>query len=59
MVMKQTQEVSSGNKLYEMIEAFPTNVVENTPSPRVLNTHLKVKYLPKVNYIYNRPCRSI
>ncbi|XP_060586076.1 sulfotransferase 1A2-like [Ruditapes philippinarum] len=47
MVIKQTAEVSNANKLREMIEAFPTEVVENLPSPRVLNTHLKIKYLPK------------
>lgn len=48
MVMLKTIFVTSTNKGPGMIEATSTENTEKLPSPRILNTHLKVKYIPKV-----------
>ncbi|XP_045173115.1 sulfotransferase 1B1-like [Mercenaria mercenaria] len=47
MVMIKSGQVTGGSKGHGMIEAMPIEVTENLPSPRILNTHLKIKYLPK------------
>lgn len=47
MVLSKTSEVTGGIKGPGMLEAVPPEVTEQLPPPRLLNTHLKIKYLPK------------
>ncbi|XP_060605454.1 sulfotransferase 1A1-like [Ruditapes philippinarum] len=47
LVKKGTCDVTEVQKGQSMIDASPIEYTENLPQPRVLNSHLKVKYLPK------------
>ncbi|XP_053375866.1 sulfotransferase 1A2-like isoform X3 [Mercenaria mercenaria] len=47
MMMVKSGQIMEGRKSQGMIDAVPTEVVENLPSLRILNSHLKIKYLPK------------
>ena len=43
-----TSKFTGETKLVGMLEAKPLSVLDDMLSPRVLNTHIKIKYLPKV-----------
>ena len=43
------QKTTDGAKsTFGLVEALPIGATEKLESPRLLNSHLKVKYLPKV-----------
>ena len=48
MMVNNNPNVTPGNKLVGMMEALPLAVLDKMPSPRILSTHVKVQYLPKV-----------
>merc|ERR1712137_133126 len=47
MMVNKTSNVGGGNKGDGMMEARPLAVLDDLTSPRILNTHVKVQYLPK------------
>ena len=49
MVVWGQTEVTRSMKGPSMLEARPEEVQDAIPSPRVLNSHVKFKYLPKVS----------
>ena len=49
LLLNHTSTVTGESKIKEMIEAFPTSRIADLPSPRLLNSHLRIRYLPQVN----------
>ncbi|KAH3882341.1 hypothetical protein DPMN_006276 [Dreissena polymorpha] len=47
MITTGSPEVSDGNKAYGMIEVTPASIADKIPDPRIINSHLLPKYLPK------------
>ncbi|XP_060599453.1 sulfotransferase 1B1-like, partial [Ruditapes philippinarum] len=47
MMIAGKAETIKRSKIENMLEAFPWEVMENLPSPRVLNTHVHYSRLPK------------
>ncbi|XP_053376099.1 sulfotransferase 1B1-like [Mercenaria mercenaria] len=47
MVIAKSSKVTGDTKHLGMIEGVPAELTEGMQSPRLLNTHLKIKYFPK------------
>ncbi|KAH3882250.1 hypothetical protein DPMN_006184 [Dreissena polymorpha] len=56
MVTTGSQEVSTSDKRYGMVEAMPVAMADQLPDPRILNSHLLPKYLPKAISTGNHKC---
>ena len=41
---------AAGDKNSVMMEGLPEETIDAVPSPRILNTHIKYKYIPKVKH---------
>ena len=52
LMKNNTSEVTGDDKGIGMLEALPISVLDSMTSPRILNSHLKVQYIPKVVFIY-------
>ena len=48
LALNKTSVVSGGGKFDQMVEAISREQLDAAPSPRILNTHLMPRYLPKV-----------
>lgn len=47
MLLKGKAEITTDLKLFRMLEVVPESEIEKLPSPRVLNTHVPIGWLPK------------
>ncbi|XP_045199301.1 sulfotransferase 1B1-like isoform X2 [Mercenaria mercenaria] len=47
MLLNGKAEISPTMKLSKMLEVIPESELEKLPSPRILNTHVPLKWLPK------------
>lgn len=47
MLLKRKAEITSEMKTSIMLELLPETELEKLPSPRVLNSHMPIEWLPK------------
>ncbi|XP_052265247.1 sulfotransferase 1A1-like isoform X2 [Dreissena polymorpha] len=56
MITTGSPEVSGSDKGFSMLEATPASMTDQLPNPRILNSHLLPKYLPKAVFTGNHKC---
>lgn len=57
MITNQTAEYTSATKDVTMLELTENNVIEKQPSPRILNTHVPLKYIPP--QLLTKKCKMV